>query len=62
MIGNIGFNDVAPQPDLPNSGAGILALDVTTGLSWAAYANPALRATIEPMLTRFLNERGGVME
>ncbi len=32
-------------------------LDVTTGISWAAYANPALRAAIEPILTKFLGER-----
>jgi fructose-1,6-bisphosphatase/inositol monophosphatase family enzyme len=34
-------------------------LDVTTGISWAAYANPALRAAIEPVLSRFLNEKLG---
>jgi hypothetical protein len=34
-------------------------LDVTTGLSWAAYANPALRAKIEPLLTAFLQEKRG---
>lgn len=34
-------------------------LDVTTGLSWVAYANPALRAKIEPPLLAFLRERGG---
>ena len=34
-------------------------LDVTTGLSWAGYANPALRATIEPLMAAFLRERGG---
>jgi hypothetical protein len=33
-------------------------LDVTTGLSWAAYANAALRAKIEPLLTAFLRARG----
>jgi hypothetical protein len=33
-------------------------LDVTTGLSWAAYANAALRAKIEPLLTGFLRARG----
>jgi fructose-1,6-bisphosphatase/inositol monophosphatase family enzyme len=32
-------------------------LDVTTGISWAAYANPTLRAAIEPVLSRFLNEK-----
>ena len=34
-------------------------MDVTTGLSWAGYANPALRATIEPLMAAFLRERGG---
>jgi hypothetical protein len=33
-------------------------LDVTTGLSWAAYANRELRRAIEPLLTAFLRERG----
>jgi len=33
-------------------------LDVTTGLSWAAYANEALRRRIEPVLNAFLSERG----
>jgi hypothetical protein len=33
-------------------------LDVTTGLSWAGYANDALRATIEPLLSGFFKERG----
>ena len=33
-------------------------LDVTTGLSWAGYANAALRARIEPLLASFLRERG----
>lgn len=33
-------------------------LDVTTSLSWAGFANPALRAAIEPLLTAFLRERG----
>jgi hypothetical protein len=33
-------------------------MDVTTGLSWAAYANASLRATIEPLLTEFLRARG----
>lgn len=31
-------------------------LDVTTGLSWAGYANPVLRSRIEPLLIRFLND------
>jgi fructose-1,6-bisphosphatase/inositol monophosphatase family enzyme len=29
-------------------------LDVTTGISWAAFANPKLRAAIEPLLTTYL--------
>jgi fructose-1,6-bisphosphatase/inositol monophosphatase family enzyme len=33
-------------------------LDVTTGISWAAFANEALRKSIEPILTRYLTERG----
>ena len=33
-------------------------LDVTTGLSWAGYANAELRRQIEPVLKRFLKERG----
>jgi hypothetical protein len=33
-------------------------LDVTTGLSWAGYANGALRRQIEPILSGFLRERG----
>src|SRR5688572_15229682 len=33
-------------------------LDVTTGISWAAYANPELRETIEPILTSCLRELG----
>jgi hypothetical protein len=32
-------------------------LDTTTGISWAGYANAALRASIEPLLTSFLRER-----
>ena len=32
-------------------------LDVTTGISWAAYANPALRNLIEPILTDFLRRK-----
>lgn len=32
-------------------------LDVTTGLSWAAFANQSLQRAIEPLLTHFLNER-----
>jgi fructose-1,6-bisphosphatase/inositol monophosphatase family enzyme len=34
-------------------------LDVTTGISWAAYANPELRAAIEPILSGFLKEKLG---
>ena len=33
-------------------------LDVTTGISWAAYANPQLREVIEPILTSCLRELG----
>jgi fructose-1,6-bisphosphatase/inositol monophosphatase family enzyme len=33
-------------------------LDVTTGLSWAGYANEALRRRMEPVLTQFFRERG----
>jgi fructose-1,6-bisphosphatase/inositol monophosphatase family enzyme len=33
-------------------------MDCTTGLSWAGYANAALRDQIEPLLRRFLRERG----
>jgi fructose-1,6-bisphosphatase/inositol monophosphatase family enzyme len=32
-------------------------LDVTTGISWAAFANETLRKSIEPILTRFLMEK-----
>jgi fructose-1,6-bisphosphatase/inositol monophosphatase family enzyme len=32
-------------------------LDVTTGMSWAAYANAALRAKIEPLLMNLLKRR-----
>ena len=34
-------------------------LDVTTGLSWAGYANEALRRKIEPVMVEFLRGRGG---
>ena len=34
-------------------------LDVTTGLSWAGYANRTLRQKIEPPLTQFLTARLG---
>jgi hypothetical protein len=33
-------------------------LDVTTGLSWAGFANPTLRRRIQPLLTRFFEKRG----
>jgi fructose-1,6-bisphosphatase/inositol monophosphatase family enzyme len=33
-------------------------LDVTSGISWAAYANPDLRMAIEPLLTAYLRELG----
>ncbi|MGD0464230.1 MAG: inositol monophosphatase [Tepidisphaeraceae bacterium] len=32
-------------------------LDVTTGISWAAFANPALRQAIEPILTGYLAKK-----
>lgn len=32
-------------------------LDVTTGLSWAAYANAELRRQIEPIITWFLSQK-----
>ena len=34
-------------------------LDVTTGISWAAFANEKLRLAIEPLLTKFLRSRLG---
>jgi hypothetical protein len=33
-------------------------LDVTTGISWAAYANHDLRRAIEPVLTAYLRQLG----
>ncbi|MGH7178063.1 MAG: inositol monophosphatase, partial [Tepidisphaeraceae bacterium] len=33
-------------------------LDVTTGISWAGFANQQLRNQIEPLLTAFLRQRG----
>ena len=33
-------------------------LDVTSGISWAGYANPDLRLLIEPLLTSYLRELG----
>ncbi len=33
-------------------------LDVTSGISWAGYANPDLRQAIEPLLTAYLRELG----
>jgi hypothetical protein len=35
-------------------------LDVTTGLSWAAYANDALHRQIEPLIHAFFRERRAV--
>jgi fructose-1,6-bisphosphatase/inositol monophosphatase family enzyme len=35
-------------------------LDVTTGISWAAFANEKLRAAIEPVLKKFLKGRLGI--
>lgn len=32
-------------------------LDTTTGLSWAGYANPVLRAKIEPLILQFIRSR-----
>jgi hypothetical protein len=32
--------------------------DVTTGLSWAGFANPAIRAAVEPMMVEFFGRRG----
>jgi hypothetical protein len=33
-------------------------MDTTTGLSWVGYANQQLRASIEPLVSAFLRERG----
>jgi hypothetical protein len=33
-------------------------LDVTTDVAWAGFANPAIRAQIEPHLLEALNKRG----
>jgi hypothetical protein len=33
-------------------------LDVSTNVDWVGYANPSLRAQIEPLLQRALRERG----
>jgi hypothetical protein len=33
-------------------------LDVTTGISWAAFANETLHKKIEPILTAYLNAKG----
>jgi hypothetical protein len=33
-------------------------LDVTSGISWAGYANPDLQQAIEPLLTAYLTELG----
>ena len=32
-------------------------MDTTTGLSWIGYANPALRAKIEPLITEFISRK-----
>jgi hypothetical protein len=32
--------------------------DVTSGLTWAGFANKQLQAAIEPLLTSFLRGRG----
>jgi len=32
-------------------------LDVTTGISWAAFANPTLKKSIEPLLTKYLTDK-----
>lgn len=34
-------------------------LDVTTGLSWAGFANPQLRDRIEPVMLEFVRQLGG---
>ncbi len=34
-------------------------LDTTTSLSWAGYANAALRKKIEPLISTFLKTRSG---
>ena len=44
-------------PDLESSDAAQHYLDTTTGLSWVAYANPVLRARIEPLVLEFLGGR-----
>ena len=33
-------------------------MDVTTGLSWALYANATLQRKLEPLVTQFFAERG----
>jgi hypothetical protein len=35
-------------------------MDVTTGVSWAAFANPALRAKIEPLIDEFVRGAGQI--
>jgi hypothetical protein len=32
-------------------------MDVTTGLAWAGFANPALRQRVEPLMIQFLERR-----
>ena len=39
-------------------GALDVPLDVSTNVSWVGYANPALRARIEPQLAKSLRKRG----
>ena len=34
-------------------------LDVTSGISWAGFANSKLHTLIEPLLTNYLRELGG---
>jgi hypothetical protein len=35
-------------------------LDTTTGVSWVGYANPTLRAAIEPHVIEFLRQAGAI--
>ena len=32
-------------------------MDVTTGLSWAGYANEELRRVLEPLIAEFVNRK-----
>jgi hypothetical protein len=36
------------------------ALDLTSDLAWAGFANPQIRAAVEPLLLEFLDARGAV--